>query len=842
MFEMQKIQITLIRRHESELQFEGFQFEGLFPYLTIADFDATMVATKGGKDCGLYPSFHRPLTFYIFSVFCHVKNAGDFKTEEVKIVFLLAIEKYKSKLHGKIIIQDLLKELFAPNIKTDAWRLPKVSQEKEYNSICVLQVKIPTIYSSSRSVTQEIASRELRLDLREWMGRCRRCHRHIRIVKESPHVGEITDEDTVVFAGCKPTDFRHFRISGRTESAERNVRISHVISSVTEKASWVRWRKLQGDEVTLYLGSGSRAAYQGSRASISSRCRNTAFRTSMFLYVSTSAYCLVQANQLDLHNFRYASIAEMKRSQRIKCVNKKYIKLDAHLIIHNTSIQEKKKQKKAFVKKRTVLAIPIVKNLQLNTGESERVLKRVLKREENAPTSQITYNTTNVAKCIKVSSRWFRVQNLLEKGLRSRPWKWIRWKTPAPQNPPWGQTRLMPNGVNVFANCMLLFFVVEAFSNFLDSAIVNSIFLVYVELAAVLQRAGVVHGQLVALLRPDIAYLGHVQLVHLEAVFGRAGPAEGHDRRHEEKSGSEHDTRAVRCVRGHVHQSTDAREQLNSRSVLAGEPPSVSPRFPLIVPSSQSAGAVVGTETGWDQKGSEEDGKSPCRHIAPSQWPRGICRSLPLGKAFSHDYQYKEYDLCSDFDEIPQVHRVSECSARKRTIHVDGTLNQPAMESVKSILKILPKFFYRKTIPLRVCCFHNILIPHTYCNIRKLSKLVVFLRVSVSAIKELRRINMRGQRNIERQDEEIVSEYMTVVSSKMLYLLAVARLQISAYSEINYTVYGKSANRQETLIQNSFHHGQKDRSTRRRNPFVELTFDYCLKSSLTNKRNEMEYI
>lgn len=48
---------------------------------------------------------------------------------------------------------------------------------------------------------------------------------------------------------------------------------------------------------------------------------------------------------------------------------------------------------------------------------------------------------------------------------------------------------------------------------------------------------------------------------------------------------------------------------------------------------------------------------------------------------------------------------------------------------------------------------------------------------------------------------------MTVVSSKMLYLLAIVSLQISAYSEINYIVCGKSANRQETLIQNSFHHG-----------------------------------
>lgn len=41
---------------------------------------------------------------------------------------------------------------------------------------------------------------------------------------------------------------------------------------------------------------------------------------------------------------------------------------------------------------------------------------------------------------------------------------------------------------------------------------------------------------------------------------------------------------------------------------------------------------MVRTETGRDQKGSEEDGESPCRHIAPSQWPRRICRSLPLGK------------------------------------------------------------------------------------------------------------------------------------------------------------------------------------------------------------------
>lgn len=40
--------------------------------------------------------------------------------------------------------------------------------------------------------------------------------------------------------------------------------------------------------------------------------------------------------------------------------------------------------------------------------------------------------------------------------------------------------------------------------------------------------------------------------------------------------------------------------------------------------------------------------------------------------------------------------------------------------------------------------------------LHRLSKLVVFLPVSVSAMKELRRINTRGERNIERQDEETV--------------------------------------------------------------------------------------
>lgn len=107
----------------------------------------------------------------------------------------------------------------------------------------------------------------------------------------------------------------------------------------------------------------------------------------------------------------------------------------------------------------------------------------------------------------------------------------------------------------------------------------------WVELAAVLQRAGVVHGQLVALLRPYVAYFRHVQLVHLQAVLGCVGPAESHNRHHEKKSVTahhEHDTRAVRCVRGHVHQSTDAREQLTPRSVLRRRAAFGSPFHPAV--------------------------------------------------------------------------------------------------------------------------------------------------------------------------------------------------------------------------------------------------------------------
>lgn len=112
------------------------------------------------------------------------------------------------------------------------------------------------------------------------------------------------------------------------------------------------------------------------------------------------------------------------------------------------------------------------------------------------------------------------------------------------------------------------------------------------------------HGQLVALLRLDVAYLGYIQLVHLQAALGVVGSAESRNCHHEEKSVTthrEHGTRVLRRVRGHVHQSADAREQLSPRSVLRRRAAFGSP----LVPPCQSAGAVIGTKTG--VMGPEED-------------------------------------------------------------------------------------------------------------------------------------------------------------------------------------------------------------------------------------------
>lgn len=114
------------------------------------------------------------------------------------------------------------------------------------------------------------------------------------------------------------------------------------------------------------------------------------------------------------------------------------------------------------------------------------------------------------------------------------------------------------------------------------------------------------HGQLVALLRPDVAYLGHVHLLHLEPFLSIVSSAESHNCHHEEENVTahrKHGTRAVRRIGDHVHQSTDAREQLSSRGVLHQRATFGSP----LVPPSQSDGAVVRTET--RPTGPEEDGE-----------------------------------------------------------------------------------------------------------------------------------------------------------------------------------------------------------------------------------------
>lgn len=149
----------------------------------------------------------------------------------------------------------------------------------------------------------------------------------------------------------------------------------------------------------------------------------------------------------------------------------------------------------------------------------------------------------------------------------------------------------------------------------------------WVELAAVLKSAGVVHGQLVALLRPDVAYFGHVHLLHLETALSIVGPAESHNCHHEEESVTahrKHGTRAVRRIRDHVHQSTDAREQLSSRGVLHQRATFGSPARP------RATAPCTGQRAGRWRKRTER----PCRHIAPSHWPRGICRSLPRESPF----------------------------------------------------------------------------------------------------------------------------------------------------------------------------------------------------------------
>lgn len=143
----------------------------------------------------------------------------------------------------------------------------------------------------------------------------------------------------------------------------------------------------------------------------------------------------------------------------------------------------------------------------------------------------------------------------------------------------------------------------------------------WVELATVLERAGVVHGQLVALLRLDVAYLGHVQPVHLETVLSIVSSAESHNCHHEEENVTahrKHGTRAVRRTGDHVHQSTDAREQLSSRGVLHQRATFGSP----LVPPSQSDGAVVRTET--RPAGPEEDGEPVPPHCAVSLAPRNM--------------------------------------------------------------------------------------------------------------------------------------------------------------------------------------------------------------------------
>jgi hypothetical protein len=78
------------------------------------------------------------------------------------------------------------------------------------------------------------------------------------------------------------------------------------------------------------------------------------------------------------------------------------------------------------------------------------VLRRKKDPIRGERSSQILHE--NVIKCIKVSSGCFGWKNSHERGLGSCPRTWIRRKTSALQNLPWGQTKLVPNGVNIFAN------------------------------------------------------------------------------------------------------------------------------------------------------------------------------------------------------------------------------------------------------------------------------------------------------------------------------------------------------------------------------------------------------
>lgn len=83
-----------------------------------------------------------------------------------------------------------------------------------------------------------------------------------------------------------------------------------------------------------------------------------------------------------------------------------------------------------------------------------RIVKKEREREKKGfDTRQSRQNLCkNVVKCIKVSSGYFRCKTHSSKDLR--PWRWIRWKILTPLNPPQEQTRLVPNGVNVFANVL----------------------------------------------------------------------------------------------------------------------------------------------------------------------------------------------------------------------------------------------------------------------------------------------------------------------------------------------------------------------------------------------------